>query len=130
MGLTQHNPGEEPGAGNTENILLHSLEEGVSETVPWPAQPPGNKELKKLEKEKSGKGEVKRLGFFCPTPVPPDPFPSSSSSSLLSPHGFPIKLQNSSEKRFGMRIVMLCPEKWDDVTPRNRCEWKRELCVP
>lgn len=35
------------------------------------------------------------------------------------------RLQNSSEKHFGMRTVILCPEKWDNVPPRNCWEWKR-----
>lgn len=39
------------------------------------------------------------------------------------------RLQSSSEKHFGVRVVILCPEKWDNVTHRNCCEWKKEVCV-
>lgn len=53
------NPGEEPRAGNTVNILLHNLEEGVSESVLWPAQPPGNKERFGSGSAKARSGEQK-----------------------------------------------------------------------
>lgn len=39
------------------------------------------------------------------------------------------RLQNSSEKDFGMRVVILCLENWDNVTQRNSCEWKKEVCM-
>lgn len=39
------------------------------------------------------------------------------------------RLQNSSEKDFGVRVVILCPENWDNVPQRNCCEWKEEVCM-